>query len=357
MSKPEPSAHSSFSIDGRPVGAKCPVFVIAEAGVNHDGVVDKALRLVDAAVDAGADAVKFQAFRAEELASSTAATAAYQQHATGLRSQRSMLANLELTADSFGRIRRHCDERSIRMIATPFDQPSLQMLLSINVAAIKIASTDLTNTALLVAAADSRLPLIVSTGASTRDELNAYLGNLCHSQVADRLAILHCVSAYPTPLDHINLSAIAALREQFAVPSGLSDHTTSTETGGWAAAAGACIIEKHLTLDRSSHGPDHAMSLNPNEFQQYVERIRQVERAMGNGQLGMSDLEMEVRQSARRSLVCKVDVSAGTQLTEGLLSLKRPGTGIPEDEMATMVGRRTRMDIPRDTILAWNMVE
>jgi N-acetylneuraminate synthase/N,N'-diacetyllegionaminate synthase len=339
------------------VGPGERTFVVAEAGVNHNGCIDTALRLVDAAVDAGADAVKFQMFRAAELVTATAPTASYQKRGAGERSQRAMLSRLELTQEEFARIKRHCDERSILFFATPFGESDVGRLVELGVMMFKIASTDLTNPPLLRAAVESRLPLIVSTGASTAEEIRESVASLFDLGAADRLVLLHCVSCYPTPLDAINLRAVGELEARFKVPCGLSDHTLATQTGAWAVAAGAHAVEKHFTLDPTDPGPDHAMSLDPMQLATYIAAIRQVERALGSGGFGMTNLEKDVRTAAGKSLVASMDVKAGTTLTRDMVHLKRPGTGIGYAELDQLIGRCAAVDIPSDTMLSWSMLE
>lgn len=344
------------SIGARLVGLGRPTYLVAEAGVNHDGSLDRALRLVDAAADAGADAVKFQVFRAEELATASARTAGYQRSSSG-GSQREMLARLELSDDELLRVRTHCTERAVEFLATPFGLRDVDRLLHLQVRAIKIASTDLDNVPLLRRAAETGLPLIVSTGAASADEIEAAVARLCQEGVGERLILLHCVSGYPTPLDAANLRAIATLRQRFAVPCGFSDHTTSTQTGAWAVAVGANVLEKHLTLDRGAAGPDHAMSLDPPAFREYVAAVRRVERALGTGHLGLTALEADVRAVARKSIVAACNLTTGTVLRPEMLTVKRPAGGIAPDQFDALIGRRIASDVPQDTILTWDMIQ
>jgi N,N'-diacetyllegionaminate synthase len=358
------------SIGQRRVGPGQPVYVIAEAGVNHNGSLDQALRLVDVAAEAGADAVKFQVFRADELATATAETAEYQksrgleparsrarQRTAGGQSQREMLARLELADDEFRRVRTHCAGRGIEFLATPFGPRDIDRLLELKVNAIKIASTDLNNLPLLRLAAQTGLPLIVSTGAATKEEIRASVERLQQRDVGERLILLHCVSAYPTPLDAANLRAIGTLQRAFGTVCGFSDHTTETQTGAWAAAAGASVLEKHFTLDRAAPGPDHAMSLDPPGLRQYISAVRDAERALGSGQLGMSPLEADVRTVARKSVVAACDLTTGTVLRPEMLTVKRPAGGIEPDQLDTLIGRQVASDVPRDTILTWDMIQ
>jgi sialic acid synthase SpsE len=345
---------SGVTIGQRSIGVGQPVYVIAEAGVNHDGSLEKALWLVNAAVEAGADAVKFQVFRADELASQSAATAGYQRESG--KSQREMLARLELSDDQFRRVRGCCAERGIEFLATPFGPSDVHRLLDLKVNAIKVASTDLNNSPLLHHMAQTGLPLIVSTGAATGTEIETTVDRLRTWDADQRLILLHCVSAYPTPLDAANLRAVGALQRIFRVPCGFSDHTTDTRTGAWAVAAGACLLEKHLTLDRSAPGPDHAMSLDPGGLQEYIRAVRDAERALGTGSLGMTALEADVRNVARKSVVAACDLTAGTRLRSEMLAIKRPGGGIEPDQLDTLVGRRVAANVARDTALTWDMI-
>jgi N,N'-diacetyllegionaminate synthase len=350
------SAAPRVNIGRRAIGAGCPTYVIAEAGVNHNGSAERALRLVDAAVAAGVDAVKFQVFRADELTTQTAKVAAYQK-STGARSQREMLRRLELSDAAFERIAAHCRQCSIEFLATPFSVADLERLLFFGVRAVKIASTDLNNVPLLRAAADSGLPLLCSTGAATAAEIRGAVRRLRGRGAGSRLVLLHCISSYPTPLEAANLRVIAALRNEFGVPVGFSDHTVQPQTGAWAVIAGACVLEKHFTLDREARGPDHAMSLNPAELAEYVVQVRRAEAALGTGTIGMSPIEAEVRAVARKSVVTARALRAGTVLTPDMLTIKRPAGGIEPDQLDTLIGRTVTTNIGRDELLTWDVIQ
>jgi sialic acid synthase SpsE len=343
-------------IGGRAVGAGERTFVVAEAGVNHDGRLAKALQLVDAAADAGADAVKFQIFRAADLATATAPTAEYQR-SDGPSSQRELLARLELSDADFERVAACCAVRGIQFLATPFGAADVERLMALNAPAIKLASTDLNNAPLLRRAAETGLPLIVSTGASTEAEIRRCVCDLRLWDAAERLILLHCISRYPAPLAAANLRAIGSLRNAFGLPCGLSDHTLSTAIGGWAVALGACVLEKHFTLDKSAAGPDHAMSLDPGELREYVANVRAAEQALGDGVIGMTDLEAEVRAVARKSIVAVAALRKGTILSAQMLTLKRPAGGIEPDQLETLIGRRLIVDLGQDATLRWDMLE
>ncbi|MBK9118631.1 MAG: N-acetylneuraminate synthase family protein [Phycisphaerales bacterium] len=342
-------------IGSRVVGDGAPVLVIAEAGVNHDGNVQKALALVDAAASAGADVVKFQMFRADELVTADAVTAAYQ-HSSGAHSQRELLARLELNQAAFERIVARCRTRGIGFLATPFGPHDVERLVALGVGAIKIASTDLDNPVLVRSAAATGLPLLVSTGAATAEEIDAAVARL-RPLAAGRLVLLHCISGYPAPLDSANLRAVGTLRARAGVPTGFSDHTRSTEIAGWAVAAGACVLEKHMTLDRTAPGPDHAMSLTPEELAAYVRVARSAERALGSGALGFTEVEADVRRVARKSIVAAGDIPAGTVLAPEHLTVKRPGGGLPPTALESVYGRRTRCAIAADTRITPELLE
>ncbi len=354
---PDEAASPTVAVGTRTVGPGKPAFVIAEAGVNHNGHLSSALALVDAAARAGADAVKFQLFRANDLVCATAPTAQYQKRATGIESQRAMLERLELSQADFQGIADHCHDRGLCFLATPFAVADVARVKVLNSCAIKIASTDLNNQPLLEAAAGTGLPIILSTGASTRSEIGDCVNGLAQSGIADRLILLHCVSCYPAPLEALNLRAIHRMTRAFNVPVGFSDHSRSTHTGAWAVAAGACVVEKHFTLDRRAKGPDHAMSLDTDELCDYIARLREAETALGDGVVGMTECESEVRSIARKSVVARGEIPAGTLLTTEMLTLKRPGTGIAPDRLRHLIGKRTRLDIPDDSVISWEMVE
>lgn len=356
MNTPHETASEVALIGEHIVGDRRPVLLIAEAGVNHDGDVGRAVELIEVAAECGADLVKFQMFRADDLVTANAAAAAYQQ-AAGATSQRELLRRLELSDADFSRIREHCRTRHIGFLATPFSPADVERLVRLDVPALKIASTDLNNVLLLHRAVQADLPLIISTGAATSEEIDAALSRLRAWHAAERLVLLHCVSGYPAPLSAANLRAIAALRARFGRPVGFSDHTQSTEIAGWAVAAGACVLEKHFTLDPSASGPDHAMSLNPAQLAAYVAAARAAETALGSGQVGMTAVEANVRAVARRSVVTARPIRAGERVRLDALTLKRPGNGIPPEQLETLLGRRVRVDLAAETALTWEMVE
>ena len=341
------------ALGDRLVGLGQPVFVIAEAGVNHNGDVTLAERLIDAAAAAGADAIKFQTFRADDLVAAGAPKAGYQLERTGAdESQLEMLRALELRTAEWERLVERCRARSLAFLSTPFDASSVELLVGLGVPALKIASPDLTNTLLLERAAATGLPLLVSTGMATGDEVEEAL----HALPEGRVLLLHCVSAYPAPVEEANLRAIPAMAERFAVPVGYSDHTLGADVPLAAVALGACVVEKHLTLDRSLPGPDHAASMEPDELAELVRSVRAVESALGDGVKRPSPSEEANRPVVRRSLAAARDLAAGTTLEREMLTALRPGTGIAPTRVGEVVGRALVRDVGRGELLDPSML-
>jgi N-acetylneuraminate synthase len=331
-------------------------FIIAEAGVNHNGSIDLALRLVDAAVEAGADSVKFQAFLPGLLATASAEKAAYQnRNDPGSTSQIEMLRGLQLGDNEFRRLRDHCHASGIEFLCTPFDQPSLDFLVAeLGVDRLKIASGELVNAPLLWNAAQSRLPLIVSTGMAELDEITTALGVIAHARgfgerattpseavfnaafqadgaqaaLREQVTLLHAVSDYPACLDAVNLKAMSVMRERFELPVGYSDHTVGIAVPIAATALGAAVIEKHFTLDRTMDGPDHKASLEPLELSAMVQGIREAARALGEPIKTMQPSEAATRPVARKSLVAAAPITAGEPFSAANLTTKRPGDGM-----------------------------
>lgn len=324
--------------------------IIAEAGVNHNGSEEAALRLVDAAADAGADIVKFQTFKAERLVTKAARKAAYQETQTGAGDQFSMLKALELSDAAHQRIARQCAERGIEFLSTAFDETSADFLVEMGIRRLKIPSGELTNAPFVRYLSAKGLPLIVSTGMATLDEVADAVNWISETRqacgfiepLADMLTLLHCTSNYPAPLADVNLLAMQTLQERFALPVGYSDHTTGIFVAPLARALGATVFEKHFTLDRTLPGPDHAASLEPAELAAMVQAIRDAEQVLGNGIKTPSAPELEVRIAARRSVTLARDVTAGQALGLADLTLMRPGDGIPPVAMESLVGRTVK---------------
>jgi N-acetylneuraminate synthase/N,N'-diacetyllegionaminate synthase len=346
-----------MKIGDRTVGDDAPVFIIAEAGVNHNGDLETARRLIDAAVAAGADAVKFQSFSAEDLATPSAGKARYQAETTpGAESQQEMLRRLEIPEEGYLRLAGHARKRGILFLCTPFSTGDADMLGRIGVPAMKIPSGEITNLPFLRHVAGMGLPVILSTGMATLGEIERAVQEI-RGGGQGQLALLHCITSYPARLEEMNLRVIRTLRQAFGFPVGFSDHTLGIVAPPVAVACGACIIEKHLTLDRTMPGPDHRSSVEPGEFAEMVRTIRAVEQGLGNGIRTLTAGEQEIRRVARRSVVAAEGIPAGSEITRGMLTVKRPGTGIPPGEMESLIGRRARIRIPRDSLIGWDMVE
>lgn len=344
------------TIGERKVGPGHPVFIIAEAGVNHNGDIELAKRLVDVAAEAGADAVKFQTFRADRVVSAMAPKAEYQIHTTDpSESQLDMLRRLELSPDAHRELQAYCRERGIIFMSTPFDEESADLLQELDVPTFKIGSGEITNWPFLEYVARKGKPIILSTGMSFLSEVDEAV-RVIREAGCDQLVLLHCVSNYPADPADTNLRAMPTMATAFQVPVGYSDHTPGIEVAVAAVALGACVIEKHFTLDKSLAGPDHQASLEPDELRTLVRGIRTVEAALGNGQKEPAASEADTAAVARRSLVAARDIPAGTILTDDLIAIKRPGTGLPPAMRPYLIGRTARTTIPAGALLALEML-
>jgi N-acetylneuraminate synthase len=327
--------------------------VIAEAGVNHNGNMDAARRLIDAAAEARADAVKFQAFSADRIVTRSAPKAAYQRTDTQTdESQQDMLRSLELTPEQLEQLAHHARQRGIMFLASAFGEEDVDLLDSLDVASIKLGSGEITNHPLLAHAAHTGRPVILSTGASWMREVASAVECLRAAHCSG-LALLHCVSSYPAEAGDANLRAMDTLSSAFGVPVGFSDHTLGHEVALAAVARGARIIEKHFTLDRTLPGPDHLASLEPAELAEFVRAIRRTEAALGDGIKRPLPSEEAVSQVARRSLVGATDLPAGTKVEFAHLVCKRPATGICPTRLADVLGLRLTRPLAADEVLTW----
>ncbi|MEK9145009.1 MAG: N-acetylneuraminate synthase [Elusimicrobiota bacterium] len=346
----------TVNIAGREIGPGRPCLIVAEAGVNHNGETRNALRLVDAAARAEADAVKFQTFSADRIATAGAPKAAYQRKGSPRgQSMLEMLRNIELDEAAHRRLRERCRQRSILFLSTPFDEQSADLLERLGVAAFKVPSGEITNLPLLAHIARKGRPVILSTGMADLREVGDAVRAI--EKAGDPpLVLLHCVSRYPAPPREANLRAMATLASAFGRPVGFSDHTPGIEVSLAAAALGACLIEKHFTLDRGLPGPDHACSLEPGELAALVRGVRIVESSLGHGRKEPVRGERETARVARKSLVAARLIPAGSRLSEELIALKRPGTGLPPAMRAKLIGRVARRDIPAGSLLRLEML-
>lgn len=345
-----------IEIGDRAVGVGRPTFIIAEAGVNHNGNIGMARQLVDEAVKAGADAVKFQTFKAERLVTPDAPKAEYQKSTTGANeSLFEMLRQLELSPEAHRDLMAYCKEKGILFMSTPFDEESADLLGDLGVAVYKIPSGEVTNLPFLAHVARQGKPMIISTGMSSLGEVESAVHTI---ELADnqQFVLLHCVSDYPADPRNANLRAMNTMATAFDVPVGYSDHTLGIEVSLAAVALGACVIEKHFTLDRNLPGPDHKSSLEPNELLALVQGIRIVEAALGHGRKEAVAREDNTATVARKSLVTVRDIPAGQVLTEEMIAIKRPGTGLPPGMRVHIVGRTVKQDIPAGSLLTLEML-
>lgn len=348
---------AAVRIGDRMVGAGHPCLIIAEAGVNHNGDVAMAMQLIESAARAGADAVKFQTFKSEETVSANAPKAAYQVRNTGAEeSQLEMVRRLELPAEDFRRLAEHCAEHNILFLSTPFDFGSVELLEQIGVPALKIASGEITNFPLLRRMAKTGKPLILSTGMSTLDEVASAIDEIYNAGNRE-LVLLHCTSNYPASAASVNLRAMKTMAERFGVAVGFSDHTEGTAIAMAAVALGACVIEKHFTLDRNLPGPDHPASIEVDELAEMVREIRRVEQSLGDGVKKPAEEEMDTAAVARRSLIAREDLPAGVEITEPMIAIRRPGTGLAPAMLPRLVGRRAKGFVAAGTLLSLDMVE
>lgn len=324
------------------------VFIIAEAGDNHNGNFELALKLVDKAVEAKADCVKFQTFITENVISRLAEKAEYQKDNTGEEeSQFDMVKRLELSFNQFREIQKYCKTKNIMFLSTPFDLDSIDFLQEIDIPFWKIPSGEITNLPYLIKIAETGKNVILSTGMCTMEEIAAAL-KVLRDHGAGKITLLHCNTEYPTPYEDVNLNAMKTLREVFGVEVGYSDHTQGVEVAIAAAASGAAVIEKHFTLDKNMEGPDHKASLEPNELKNMVSAIRNIELAMGESRKFPTKSEVKNIEIARKSIVARCRIKKGETLTEQNLSVKRPGNGISPMEWFAVLGKKAIQDFDED---------
>lgn len=332
-----------------------PVYIIAEAGVNHNGNLDLAMSLIDAAKDAGVDAVKFQTFRSESLVSKGAKKAKYQEQNTGFaESQLEMLRKLELSQRDHFALMERCKDKKIEFLSTAFDFDSIDFLRSLNLRVWKIPSGEITNLLYLRKIGSFGERVIISTGMATMGEVEAAISALEYSGTPrDRISVLHCTTEYPAPLEEVNLRSMVTLGNAFGVEFGYSDHTQGITVPIAAVALGASIIEKHFTLDKRMDGPDHKASLEPGELRSMVEAIRSVEIAMGDGIKRPFASELANRTVARKSIVAARSIEKGEPFSTENLTVKRPGTGISPMEWDRVMGRIADRSYSEDEAIVW----
>ncbi len=350
---PHPAAR--VRVGSRAVGDGEACYIIAEAGANHNRSLSMAKELIDAAAAARADAVKFQTYSAETLYSRKTPRFTYLDPLTE-KSTWDLIKEIELPRAWQPELQAYARSKGIEFLSTPFDHAAVDELDALGIPAMKIASFELVDVELVAHAARTHRPLLLSTGMADYGEILEAMRR-AWAEGNEQIVLLHCISLYPAPARLANLRAIATMRRAFGVPVGFSDHTRSVSVPAVAVGLGACLIEKHFTLDRTLPGPDHPFALEPGELVSMIAAVREAESAMGDGRkLGPADEEREMYEKARRSIVAARAVRKGTALTREMLTVKRPGTGIPPALMDRVVGRVARVDIEEDDVITWEMV-
>lgn len=338
-----------IKIGDKIVGEGEPVFIIAEAGVNHNGDIEIAKKLIDVAKDAGADAVKFQTFKAENLNTKTAPKSTYHIETTGVeQSWYDLLKSQELDRHAHEILLEHCQKAGIVFLSTPYDEESADLLEELDVPAFKVASTDANNIPFLQYLAKKNRPIILSTAMCTLKEVREGVDAIRNEGCND-LILLHCTANYPARLEDTNLRAMRTLKEEFNLLVGYSDHTTDYINPIAATALGALVYEKHFTLDKSLPGPDHRISLNSEEFKQLISDIRRTESALGNSIKKPTKSEEENRMKLRKSIVAKVDIPPNKIITKEMLAIKRPGIGMAPKQINSIIGKKTKIFLKQDT--------
>ena len=331
------------------------VFIIAEAGVNHNGDVKLAYKLVDFAKEAEVDAIKFQTFKTEKVISKYAAMASYQKKNLGTNeSQYEMVKKLEISYKEFKKLKDYCDEIKIMFLSTPDEEYSLNFLVDeLNISFVKIGSGEVTNLPYLRKIAAKNKPIIMSTGMANLGEVEEAINTIREVNFKVQISLLHCTTNYPTPYEEVNLKAMQTLAAAFKLPVGYSDHTLGIEVPIAAVAMGAKIIEKHFTLDNKLPGPDHKASLEPDELKEMVKAIRNIEKALGDGIKKPNKSEIEIMKVARRSLIATRDIKAGEAIKESDIAIKRPGTGILPKFKGIIIGMKLINAIRQDEPFRW----
>ncbi len=321
------------------IGDNCPVFIVAEAGINHNGNIKTAKKMVSEAKRVGADAIKFQTFKASDLATSKSKFF-------------KIFKNLEFGESEFKELSDYANSKGIIFCSTPFSENALDMLSKLHVPLFKIASGDLTHTPLLQHAAKKKKPMIISTGLANMEEVK-YAVSIIRSCGNNKIIILHSVSAYPTPPHDTNLNVIKSLKKTFNYPVGYSDNGPDLLVPTTAVAVGAKVIEKHFTLNRKMKGPDQKFSADPKQFSELVKKIREIEKILGDGKKRTQPSEMNNKVNARRSIIANTSIKKGIKITEDMISFKRPATGIPPKFFQKVIGSRVKKSIVKDNPIKW----
>jgi N-acetylneuraminate synthase len=338
-------------IEDKLIGEGEPCFIIAEAGVNHNGSVELARKLITVAKDAGADAVKFQTFHAEEIVTLKSEKAIYQ-HRAKEKTQYEMLTALELSFDEFRELKKYCDNKDIEFISTPYDCKSVEFLNELGVDRFKVASADLINKPLIEAIAKTEKQIILAIGMATLGEIERTI-SLINDFGNEDIILLHCTTSYPTPYEQVNMNVLGTLKKAFGLPVGYSDHTLGIEIPVMAVSLGAEVIEKHFTLDRTMEGPDHFASLEPDELKKMVEAIRNVENAFGSERKERTDEEKKNIVFMRRSIYASKDMKQGEIIKENNIKITRPFDGIEPWFLNNILGKKIKTYVKKDEPIKW----
>lgn len=336
-------------IGNKKIGPNYPTFIIAEAGVNHNGNFKLAMKMIDAAKKAGADAIKFQTFKAENLVTFDAEKAEYQKSTDRAKSQFEMLKNLELSDEEFFKLKKYCDRKKIIFISSPFDMQSFKILKNIGLSAVKVASGEITNFPFLESAAKTKKPILLSTGMSKIFEIKEAVKFI--QKYNSKIILLHCITNYPTEDIDANLNVIDAFSKNFNCIIGYSDHTKGILAPVAAVSKGVKVIEKHFTLDKKLEGPDHSSSLEPSELQEMIQNIRIIELMLGNGIRKPNKNEKNVSKVARKSIIAHKDIKKGKIIKKSDVIIKRPGTGIEPKYLSKIIGKKARKNIKKDKMI------
>ena len=339
-----------LKIENKLIGKNLPVFVIAEAGVNHNGDINLAKKLIDVAKESGADAIKFQTFKAKNVVTKKTGMAEYQEKNTGKKeSQQEMLKKFELSDNSFNELKKYCDDKNIIFLSTPHSEDAVDLIDTL-IPAYKIGSGDLTNTVLLEKVAKKLKPMILGTGMSNMQEIKEAISTI-KNQGNNKIIMLHCTTNYPCPGKNVNLNALQTMQKELDCIIGYSDHTLSTLTPALAVTLGAKVIEKHFTLDKDLPGPDHKASLTPEELTQTIQNIRYAEQVLGSKEKKPADSEKKILKLVRKSIVAAKNIPKDTVLSKELLIIKRPGTGIPPSKIKEVIGKQAIENIEEDELI------
>ena len=347
---------NNINIEDRIIGKDHPLFIIAEAGVNHNGSIDIAKKLVDEAANAGADAIKFQTYKSENVVSNNVKSADYVKQNLGKEiDQKSLLKKYELKYDDFKILKNYCDTKNIIFLSTPHSFDAIDFLEPL-VPAYKFGSGDITNIPSLVYAASKGKPLIIGTGMSTLDEVKRAVKEIKKTG-NQQIILLHCTTSYPCPIEQVNLNAMKTMQKELGCLVGYSDHTLDTLVPVIARSMGAVILEKHFTLDRGQPGPDHKASLEPVELKKMVQDVRRAEIILGSNIKKPTDDEEKIKKIVRKSIVAGTDIEKGTIIKENMFSYKRPGTGINPSEINKLIARKAKRKISENELIDLNMIE